>query len=163
LATYDQDDVPPGFPVSGDLPAEYITELWPHSEFWAGELARVLARGKILTIDYGLEAKDLYAPHRKEGTLQAYHRQKRSPNLLDHIGEQDITAHVNFTALIEAGKQAGLRAEVFSTQERFLMGVLKTVAPDEMQRFSDSEKRQLNMLIHPDILGHVFKVLVQSK
>jgi len=162
-ATYDPADVPAGFPSWSDLPDGYTTELWPHAEFWAGELARVLRRGRVVTIDYGFTAAELYALHRKAGTLQAYHQHKRSNQLLARAGEQDITAHVNFTALIESGKKAGLSEKSFTTQERFLMEALKRMPPDDLGRWSASEKKQFNTLVHPDFLGHVFKVLVQQK
>jgi SAM-dependent MidA family methyltransferase len=162
-ATYDPMDAPAGFPPWSSLPDGYTTELWPHAVFWSGELARVLKHGRILTIDYGLPAAELYADHRKSGTLQAYHRHRKSSNVLARIGEQDITAHVNFTALIEAGKKSGLAEKSFNTQERFLMDVLKTMQPDDLARWSASEKKQFNTLVHPDMLGHVFKVLLQEK
>ena len=163
LITYDPMDVPAGFPPWSDLPDNYTTELWPHANFWAGELARVLERGRIVTIDYGFPAAELYASHRKEGTLQACHQHKRSSNLLNRVGEQDITAHVNFTALIEAGKKAGLNEKSFATQERFLMDVLKSMPPGDLARWTASEKKQFNTLVHPDFLGQVFKVLIQEK
>jgi len=162
-ATYDPMDAPAGFPIWSDLPDNYTTELWPHADFWAGELARVLEHGKIVTIDYGFPASELYASHRKEGTLQAYHKHKRSLNVLARVGEQDITAHVNFTALIESGKKAGLNEKSWMTQERFLMDILKSMPPADLERWSPSEKKQFNTLVHPDMLGHVFKVLVQEK
>ena len=161
--TYDSADAPAGFPAWSDLPDGYTTELWPHAGFWAGELARVLARGRIVTIDYGFPASELYASHRKEGTLQAYHQHKSVSNILKRAGDQDITAHVNFTALIQAGKSAGLSEKSFTTQERFLMETLKTMPPDDLARWSASEKKQFNTLVHPDMLGHMFKVLVQEK
>lgn len=161
--TYDPADAPAGFPAWSDLPDGYTTELWPHADFWQGELARVIAQGRVLTIDYGFPAAELYAPHRKSGTLQAYHRHKRTNNLLARAGEQDITAHVNFTALIESGKRAGLRETCFMTQERFLMNVLKSMPPADLEHWSASEKKQFNTLVHPDFLGHVFKVLIQEK
>jgi SAM-dependent MidA family methyltransferase len=161
--TYDPADAPAGFPAWSDLADGFTTELWPHADFWQGELARVLARGRVVTIDYGFPATELYASHRKSGTLQAYHRHKRTNNLLARAGEQDITAHVNFTALIESGKKAGLGEMCFMTQERFLMNVLKTMPPADLERWSASEKKQFNTLVHPDMLGHVFKVLIQEK
>lgn len=162
-ATFDPMDAPAGFPAWSDLPDNYTTELWPHADFWAGELARVLEHGRIVSIDYGFPASELYAAHRKAGTLQAYYKHKRSLNLLARVGEQDITAHVNFTALIESGKKAGLNEKSWMTQERFLMNVLKSMPPADLARWSDSEKKQFNTLVHPDFLGNVFKVLVQEK
>lgn len=161
--TYDPADAPAGFPAWSDLADGFTTELWPHAEFWQGELSRVLAKGRVVTIDYGFPAGELYASHRKSGTLQAYHRHQRTNNLLARVGEQDITAHVNFTALIESGKKAGLGETCFMTQERFLMNVLKSMPPADLERWSASEKKQFNTLVHPEMLGHVFKVLIQEK
>ncbi len=71
---------------------------------------RCLNRGYVLTVDYGYPARELYNPHRKNGTLLAYRDHKVSENYYDVPGEQDLTAHVNFTALELWGKDAGLGA-----------------------------------------------------
>ncbi|MBV9463745.1 MAG: SAM-dependent methyltransferase, partial [Verrucomicrobiae bacterium] len=124
---------------------------------------RVLRAGFVVTIDYGFEAQEYYAGHRTDGTLQAYREQRRSSSILEDAGHRDITAHVNFTALIEAGKKFGLELESFTTQERFLMGALQSTPPAELERLDDASKRQLRTLTHPEMLGSVFKVLVQRK
>jgi hypothetical protein len=67
-----------------------------------------LKKGFVLTIDYGYPSKELYAPHRKEGTLLCYYRHRASENPYERLGEQDITSHVNFTSLIQKGEEVGL-------------------------------------------------------
>ncbi|GCE14330.1 class I SAM-dependent methyltransferase [Tengunoibacter tsumagoiensis] len=82
-------------------------------------------RGFILTIDYGDLAKQLYSPYRYHGTLACYFQHQLTDRPLVRPGEQDITAHVNFTALLQAGRKAGLRLDTFLTQREWLtkMGI----------------------------------------
>ncbi len=89
---------------------------------WIEDVARCLKRGFVLTIDYGLPAKELYAPHRREGTLRCYYQQKVSGDPYARLGRQDITAHVDFTSLIRKGEEAGLRLTGLVSQSRFLFG-----------------------------------------
>ena len=90
---------------------------------WLHRAAQLLRRGYILTIDYGDRAKALYAPRRQRGTLRGYWRHQLSYNPLAHPGEQDITAHVNFSALIDEGRRLGLRLNAFTTQRDWLKGL----------------------------------------
>lgn len=90
---------------------------------WLHSTAQLIRRGYILTIDYGDKAKDLYTPQRPRGTLRGYWRHRLSYNQLAHPGEQDITAHVNFSALIDEGRQLGLRLHRFTTQRDWLKGL----------------------------------------
>lgn len=71
---------------------------------WIEGVSRALRRGFVLTIDYGYQAVELYHPERGEGTLLCYFLHTTSPNPYQRVGHQDITAHVNFTALIKRGK-----------------------------------------------------------
>ena len=77
---------------------------------WIESAGRALERGFVLTIDYGHEARALYDEHHNRGTLLAYRDHAVTENLLDAPGEQDLTAHVNFTALDLCGRRAGLTA-----------------------------------------------------
>lgn len=83
-------------------------------------IARSLGRGFILTIDYGYTAQDLYSPRRRQGTLLCYYKHTSSPSPYIRIGRQDITAHVDFTALGKAGEEEGLRVEGLMTQQRYV-------------------------------------------
>ena len=74
------------------------------AEAWWGRAANVLQSGKLLTIDYGLETEQFFAPERNQGTLRAYYRHHLTTDLLANLGEQDLTAQVNFTRIRAAGE-----------------------------------------------------------
>jgi len=85
--------------------------------------AGVLRTGRLLTVDYGLAAEELFAPERSCGTLRAYRRHQVTDDVLANPGEQDITAHVNFTAIQRAGESAGLETAVFTSQPVFSLAL----------------------------------------
>lgn len=87
-------------------------------------------RGYLLTIDYGDKARSLYTLYRKRGTLACYFKHQVSDRPLLHPGEQDITAHVNFSALIDEGRRQGLHLHSFTTQREWLisMGLFEELA-----------------------------------
>lgn len=146
------------------LPDGYTVELSPAAENWWREAASVLERGRLMTVDYGLTADELFSPGRPRGTLRAYFRHHVTEDIFANIGEQDLTAHVNFSAIRAAGEAAGLITEDFSTQAKFLTEILKQAAKDKS--FGDwnaSRTRQFQTLTHPEHLGRAFHVLVQSR
>jgi SAM-dependent MidA family methyltransferase len=132
---------------------------------WVGRIASSLKAGFHLAIDYGYLDREFYA--RPRGTLMCYWRHQWLEDPYVRIGEQDITAHVNFSDLIEAGRAASLLKTEFSTQMDFLihLGIL-----DEMEALASSgtaasvERLQaMKKLILPGSMGERFKVLVQRK
>ena len=126
--------------------------------------AQALDSGKLVAIDYGLTADEILAPERTNGTLRAYYQQRISDDPLARVGEQDLTAHVNFTQLQRIGEAAGLRTETFSTQERFLFDLIqRKLGGIASERWSAAEIRQFQSLTHPEQLGRRFRVLVQSR
>ena len=146
------------------LPDGYIVEACPAAENWWREAASVLGQGRLVTIDYGLTADDLFSPGRQSGTLRAYHRHQVSDDLLANVGEQDLTAHVNFSAIQKAGEEAGLKTEGFQTQAQFLTEVLaKASKSGSLGEWSSAQVRQFQTLTHPEHLGRAFRVLVQSR
>jgi SAM-dependent MidA family methyltransferase len=94
--------------------------------------------GFILTIDYGDKARDLYTPYRHRGTLACYYRHRLLEQPLIHPGEQDITAHVNFSALIDEGRRHGLRLHKFTTQRLWLtdMGIYEELERTRQRDFA---------------------------
>lgn len=155
--------VPPALQMV--LPANYTVELNGAAELWWSRAARSLRRGWLLTIDYGLDEEDFWSPHRPQGTLRAYQGHREHAEVLSHPGEQDLTAHVNFSRLQRAGVAAGLRTEFYGFQEQFLLNILRESAGG---RFSASgwdarQKREWQTLIHPEHLGRRFRVLLQSR
>src|SRR5208282_2346659 len=146
------------------LPDGYTVEISPAAENWWREAAGVLEHGRLMTIDYGLGADELFSPNRPHGTLRAYFRHHIADDVLANPSEQDITAHVNFPAIQAAGESAGLTTESFSTQAQFLTRILEKAAKDKT--FGDwtaSRTRQFQSLTHPEHLGRAFRVLIQSR
>jgi len=136
---------------------------------WISEIGRHLERGYVLTIDYGHPAADLFDDHHMRGTLLAYQNHSASEDFYAAPGEQDLTAHVNFTALELWGKRSGLETAGFTSQTAFLLvlGQGNEFADlyDEGQSEAERTKArlQLKTLIHPEGMGERFQVLVQRK
>jgi SAM-dependent MidA family methyltransferase len=146
------------------LPDGYTIETSPAAENWWREAAGILERGKLLAIDYGLTADELFLPSRTNGTLRAYLRHHVSDDLLANAGEQDLTAHVNFSTIQKVGEEGGLKTELFSTQTKFLTQILeKTLADKTFGGWTPVRTRQFQTLTHPEHLGRAFRVLVQSR
>jgi SAM-dependent MidA family methyltransferase len=144
------------------LPDGYFVETSPAAESWWREAAGVLEHGKLVAIDYGFTGDEQFSPSRTNGTLRAYFRHHVSDDLLANVGEQDLTAHVNFSAIQKAGEEAGLKTEFFGTQTKFLTEILKTQSAIPNSQFAISP-RQFQTLTHPEHLGRAFRVLVQSR
>ncbi|MDD5140711.1 MAG: SAM-dependent methyltransferase [Verrucomicrobiales bacterium] len=146
------------------LPDNYTIETSPAAESWWREAAGMLAHGKLLTIDYGHTADEVFSPARTRGTLRAYHQHHVSDDLLANVGEQDLTAHVNFSAIQSAGEAAGLTTESFTTQPQFLTQILGAAMKDKtFGEWNPQCTRQFQTLTHPEHLGRAFRVLVQSR
>ena len=145
-----------------NLPEGYTTEVHLEALRWLGEVDRVLDRGIVLTIDYGHTVQDYYGSSRKDGTLLCYYRHTVSDQPFAHVGEQDITAHVNFSGLALAGERQGLSVAGFTN----LMSFLLSFGAEEMLSDLDQESKELQSAIHllrPQGMGETFKVLIQQK
>ncbi len=135
---------------------------------WLEEVSGGLEQGYILTIDYGYLSQELAAPHRFDGTLLCYQQHQVQENPLEEIGLRDITAHVNFSALINWGEKHSLQKVEYGTQGRFLinMGIGEQMQGQSEGQF-DLEKYRLNQkirqLIMPGGMGDAFKILLQRK
>ena len=146
------------------LPDGYTIEVSPAAENWWRASAGILSRGKLLAIDYGFSVDEQFSPSRLNGTLRAYHRHHISDDLLANAGEQDLTAHVNFSAIQKAGEEAGLKTENYCTQPQFLTRIFqKAVAEKSFASLDAKQVRQFQTLTHPEHLGRAFRVLVQSR
>jgi SAM-dependent MidA family methyltransferase len=168
-------------PVSGADLQEYIAverlPQRPGQRFEAGLDAlrwyrsmagRLAPQSLIVTIDYGDVREELHAAHRMEGTLLCYRHHVASDTPLRYPGEQDITAHVNFSALMEAGERASLQTVKYQTQKQFLVeqGLLELLQDhDARDPFSETAKRNraIRQLLLSDSMSELFKVLVQTK
>ncbi|MGN6555050.1 MAG: class I SAM-dependent methyltransferase [Verrucomicrobiota bacterium] len=147
------------------LPNGFTTELGDAAIQWWQTAARRLNRGKLVAVDYGLKAEEFIAPERSQGTLRAYSKHRFGNDLLANPGEQDLTAHVNFTAIQAAGEAVGLKTDAFVSQSKFLVGVAEEMwkLPNAAQRWDAARLRQFQTLTHPEHLGRSFRVLVQSR
>ena len=144
------------------LPDGYTIETSLPAENWWHAAAGIFSRGKLLTIDYGFTAEEQFSPARVNGTVRAYHLHQVSDDLLAQPGEQDLTAHVNFSAIQRAGEKAGLKTELFCTQPQFLTRILsKAVTDKSFADWNAPRARQFQTLTHPEHLGRAFRVLVQ--
>ena len=106
-----------------ELPNGYRTEINLEATKWIKNIAGALNEGVVLTIDYGYGSKELYGPNRKSGTLLCYHKHTINEAFYRNPGEQDITAHVNFSALKYFGEQSGLTFGGFTNQAQFLLSL----------------------------------------
>ena len=138
-------------------------------ETWAEEAAKVLEMGFVLTVDYGHPAQELYSPERRpRGTLTTYYRHTQIDAPLRHIGRQDITAQVDFTSVVDAGRRHGLQPWGFGPQGRFLRHLGLGRMQQRLSRLvlsqdvAQANRAGMLDLARPGGLGE-FKVLVQGK
>lgn len=149
-------------------PESYISEFNPALADWQQELGRVICKGFAFTVDYGYAQQEYYRQARTEGTLLAHLQQSASEDLLTDPGSRDITAHVDFSALVAHGRKAGLSPLLWMSQGGWLaqspsvQALIDTLA-------KQNDKVSLHLLAHakrmlmPFGMGEVFKLLVQSK
>ena len=149
------------------LPQPYRTEINLAAMDWIGEAAKTLRRGFVLLIDYGYSRSDYYSPLRTEGTLTAYRNQQRQKNIFQGIGETDITAHVDFTAIAEAGLETNCQLLGFADQHHFMVGAgesrMRASEASDDRKFRDQFLRAYKTLMHPEMMGLGFKYLLMGK
>jgi SAM-dependent MidA family methyltransferase len=116
----------------------------------------------VLTIDYGHTAHDLYRPDRRNGTFLCYFRHSVNDDPYVRVGEQDMTAHVDFSSLADAGRAHGLSVTGFTNQMSFLMGLGVEQMIGDLEPESPAFHAALHLL-KPNGMGSTFKVLVQHK
>jgi SAM-dependent MidA family methyltransferase len=121
---------------------------------WIANVATRLRRGFVLAVDYGFPKTEF----REALQIRARHRSLGSP--FEQIGEADITAHVNWTGIAEAGEKNGLGVVGFTDQHHFLTGIISTF-PEIVA--AEKSKRALQTLLHPEMLGRSFQVLALAK
>ncbi len=147
------------------LPENYCTEINLQSLEWIKEIALNLEKGFVLTIDYGYVADDYYSPKRNSGTLICYKGHQINSSPYEDIGGQDITAHVNFSALSLWGEKYGLQCLGFTSQANFLrsLGLMNYLRNLELR--GPENNRDLILQIQKLLMdmGTKFKVLIQQK
>ena len=151
-----------------DLPVGFRTEINIEATEWIQNIAKALKQGFIITIDYGFPSFELYQDHRRSGTLLCYNKHGVNDNPYINIGEQDITSHVNFSALYYWGLKHGLERCGFTDQGHFLLSLgfedyikqALTTEKNESLKFRKLEFLTYTMLYD---MGQKFKVLIQQK
>jgi SAM-dependent MidA family methyltransferase len=144
-------------------------DVSPAAVAWFATAASGLRRGYAIVIDYGYPASELYRAHRLRGTVRAYYGHTVTDDPFRHVGQQDLTAHVDFTALQRAGEAAGLRVAGFTDQGRFLTSLglgdfLLQLRDDPETTFPDYLAAQAAVirLIDPGGMGR-FGVLIMAR
>lgn len=143
----------------------FETEVNLEAQRWIRTVAGKLERGWVLAIDYGHNAVDFFHPDRASGTLAAYRAHRRCDDPLADPGEQDLTTHVNFTALAQEGMRHGLELEGFTDQHHFMVGLSQLHFRDA-EEITPQKQRELlafKTLMHPGLLGMNFRVLCLGK
>ncbi len=148
--------------VSTDWPEGYRTEVNLRASEWMKQIAQRLDRGFVLTIDYGHTAHDLYRSDRKQGTFLCYSRQAVNEDPFRQVGDQDMTAHVDFSSLAAVGEEHRLLTTGFTNQMSFLMGLGVEQMIAELEQDSPQFKAAIHLL-RPNGMGTTFKVLIQHK
>jgi len=149
-------------------PDDYISEWNPSLTGWQQQLARIIISGFVFTVDYGYSQQEYYRQARIEGSLLAHIGQTASEDVLSEPGGRDITAHVDFTALVRAGRYAGLEPLLWMSQGGWL-GQSPSVQSLIQSLAAQNDKVSMHLMAHlkrmlmPFGMGEVFKLLVQSK
>lgn len=149
------------------LPEGYVSEINLLAEDWIKTLAQQLQQGLVLLIDYGFPRHEFYHPQRSTGTLMCHYRHHSHPDPFQFIGLQDVTAHVDFTAMAESAYDAGFEINGYTTQGNFLLGsglaeIAAEYDPADVQQ-QLLMANQMKKLTLPHEMGELFKVTGFSK
>jgi SAM-dependent MidA family methyltransferase len=146
-------------------PVGYVTELRTTLSDWLDALASPLQRGAMLWLDYGYGRREYYHPERTNGTLRCFYRHRAHDDPFLWPGLQDITAHVDFTALAEAAHEVGLAVAGYATQASFLLagGLLQLAEQTEDPRLLVEQSRALQVLLMPGQMGELIKVMALTR
>lgn len=150
---------------SVELPDGFRTEVNIRIKDWLRGVSEKLSEGFVLTVDYGYPAWDYYSEERSRGTLLCYHGHQVNENPYQNVGEQDITAHVNFSALKKWGEETGMKTLGFCPQGTYLVSLgIDEVIPELYGDSSDGfEIAKIKGLFLPEGMGESHKVMVQYK
>lgn len=162
-------------PDAGDLPVGYLTEVHPVAIGFMRSLAAMLVAGyqdtghggAAILLDYGFPAHEYYLAQRAQGTLMCHYRHHAHPDPFYLPGLQDITAHVDFTAMARAALDGGLDMLGYSSQAAFLLDagigdLLLRTSPEDQLRYLP-QANAVQKLISPAEMGELFKMLVVGK
>ncbi len=145
------------------FPPDYVSEIGEQAQAWVGTVAQRLAHGAMLLIDYGFPRAEYYHPQRAGGTLQCHYRHRVHADPFFWPGLQDITAHVDFTAVSHAAVHAGLAPLGYGSQARFLLdcGLLDRFArvPRDDARLWTRQAQAVQLLVSESEMGELFKAI----
>ncbi|KHD07887.1 hypothetical protein PN36_03150 [Candidatus Thiomargarita nelsonii] len=147
------------------LPVGYVSEINFALPAWIQSVAEILASGMVLLIDYGFPSREYFHPQRDQGTLMCHYRHHAHSEPLILVGLQDITAHVNFTAVAEAAHAAGLHVSGYTDQAHFLLasGLPELLSALESSQNYLQQAQQAKTLILPSEMGELFKVMALTR
>ncbi len=149
------------------LPPGYVGEIHLAAADWVASWGAILGKGALLLIDYGFPGHEYYHPQRDTGTLMCYYRHQAHTDPFFLPGLQDITSHIDFTALAESGFNAGLEVLGYTTQAVFLLNcglpeVLARIPADDPARYLP-QAQAVQKLLSPAEMGELFKVIALGK
>jgi SAM-dependent MidA family methyltransferase len=149
------------------LPEGFISEIGLAAEGWVRSVADILEQGVLLLVDYGFPRHEFYHPQRSSGTLMCHYRHRAHSDPLTHVGLQDITTHVDFTAIAGAGTDSGLNLLGYTSQALFLLGC---GLGEFATRIDQSDARaylqftnEVKKLTLPHEMGELFKVIALGR
>jgi len=149
------------------IEAPYVGEIGLAASAWVAEWGRRLERGALLLLDYGLSRRELYHPGRNGGTLRCHYRHRAHDDPFWWPGLSDITSHIDFTAVAEAGFGAGLDVLGYTSQANFLIncGIGELLAARQQAGDPAMVKAAgaVNVLLSPGEMGELFKVIALGK
>ncbi len=131
---------------------------------WIKQCHNTLEKGVVLLFDYGFPMREYYHPDRSQGTLMCHRHHRAHTNPLIDVGEQDITAHVDFTHVAEAAFQAGFHVAGYTNQAAFLLGndILSFLSQVSVEK-QLAQQQAVKKLLQPNEMGELFKVVALSK
>ena len=152
-------------PDGDDLPEGYTTEISLQSDGWIKSLYNLMSEGVVLLIDYGMNQSEYFHPQRSDGTVKCFHKHKSNNNPFIHIGDQDITASVNFTDIAKSSIDAGFKVDGYSTQSMFLisLGIENFLVEEKDEKNQIKLAQEIKQLVMPEAMGEVFKVMALTK
>lgn len=142
----------------------YESEINVLAAPWIKSLSNILVEGVCIIVDYGFPAHEYYHPERNRGTIMCHYQHRAHDNPLMNVGIQDITAHVDFTAIAEAASEHGFCVEGFVNQAAFLMncGLMECYrADDALAQYRVAQ--EIKKLTLPSEMGELFKVMAITK
>jgi SAM-dependent MidA family methyltransferase len=153
--------------LPASLPEGYVSELNLAAEAWIASISAAMTEGVVLLIDYGFPRREFYHIDRNQGTLMCHYRHRSHPDPFVWPGLQDITTHVDFTAIADAGTANGFNLAGYTTQAYFLLAsgleqMISASDPEQVRQHLELTQ-QVKKLTLPNEMGELFKVIGFAK